>query len=310
MDQITDTVLMISPSQFGFNDQTAESNSFQQKGFGLAVEEIQKLALSEFKAFVKQLKQNGIEVIEYQDQIPCLSPDSIFPNNWFSTHSDGKLISYPMFAENRRRERRKDILHDLIKDYDFEHISLEHLENGKPPQILEGTGSMVLDRVNKIAFAVNSSRTSISALKTFGEAASYKTISFDAYASDGKPIYHTNVLMSIGENFVAIGLENIDPKQKSQIIDSLKNLKKEIIELSPFQINHCFAGNILQLKNKDGDRLLIISQSAYSSLSPMQLHQFQKHHDRIIGISIPSIELYGGGSVRCMMAEIFQKKTS
>lgn len=305
MRQITDTVLMISPTQFGFNAETAESNSFQNKSLAIAPEEIQNLALKEFQAFVGTLKTNGIEVIEFQDANPSVAPDSIFPNNWFSTHSEGKIITYPMLAKNRRLERRKDIIRQLITEFSYDHLPLEHLENSQPPLILEGTGSLVLDRINKVAYAVNSSRTCKEAFKEFSQLLDYSLCSFNAYGSDGLDIYHTNVLMCIGEEFVAIGLDNIDAKDRKRVLESFEKHHKSIIPLKPYQVNLCFTGNMLQLRNKENERVLVLSQSAYSSLEPLQISELQKYNDRLLPISIPTIELFGGGSVRCMMAEIF-----
>lgn len=308
MKQITDTVLMISPSQFGFNDQTAETNSFQNKSLAIGATEIQNLALKEFQTFVETLKANGINIIEFQDFQPSLSPDSIFPNNWFSTHSNGTLISYPMLAKNRRLERRKDILDQLRESYGFDHISLEHLEKNVPPKILEGTGSMVLDRNNRVVYAVNSSRTDKLALEEFAKIMAYTICSFDAFGLDGKSIYHSNVLMSMGEDFVIIGMDNIASEDKNLLLESFQKTKKALIPLKDFQVNLCFAGNMLQLRNKDMERILVMSQSAFSSLDPLQINELMKYNEKLLPINIPTIELYGGGSVRCMMAEIFVKK--
>lgn len=307
MKQLTNTVLMIAPSQFGFNDQTAESNSFQNKSLTIAPDELQNLALKEFQTFVATLKSNGIEVLEFEDLKPSLSPDSIFPNNWFSTHSEGKIISYPMLANNRRLERRKDILNKLISDFSLDHLALDSLENNNPPLILEGTGSMVLDRINKVAYAVDSSRTDKQALDKFAELMDYSICSFNAYGADGKDIYHTNVLMCLGEEFVVIGLDNIDHKDRASVMESFQKYKKNIIPLKSHQVNLCFAGNMLQLRNSENKRILVLSQSAYSSLEPIQINELLKYNDHLLPISIPTIELFGGGSVRCMMAEIFSK---
>lgn len=304
--QTTDTVLMISPSQFGFNEQTAESNSFQNKSLAIAQSEIQNLALAEFQSFANTLRNNGIEVIEFQDYIPALSPDSIFPNNWFSTHSEGKILTYPMLTDNRRRERRVDIRKALMESYNYEHISLEHLEDKNPPSILEGTGSLVLDRENKIAYAVLSERTSLEGLEEFKNRLGYEICSFRAYGSDSKSLYHTNVLMVLGEDFVAIGMENIHPEDQEMVLGFIAKSEKALIPLKPFQINYCFAGNMLQLRTRNGERVLVLSQSAFSSLNPLQMEELMKYNDKLLPIGIPTIEMFGGGSVRCMMAEIFK----
>ena len=184
---------------------------------------------------------------------------------------------------------------------------MEYLEKNVPPQILEGTGSMVLDRVNKIIYAVNSRRTDIFALEEFAKLLGYTICSFNAYGSDGQAIYHTNVLMCMGEDFVVIGMDNIDPNDKNLVLESFQKTNKALIPLKDFQVNLCFAGNMLQLRNKDKERILLMSQSAYSSLDPLQISELMKYNEKLLPISIPTIELFGGGSVRCMMAEIFSK---
>lgn len=307
MKQLTDTVLMIAPTQFGFNEQTAESNGFQNKSMAIGPDELQNLALREFQTFVAVLESNGIKVLEFEDLKPSLSPDSIFPNNWFSTHLEGKIISYPMLANNRRLERRKDILDKLIRDFSLVHLALESLENNDPPLILEGTGSMVLDRLNKVVYAVNSSRTNEQALDKFAQVLDYSICSFNAYGSDGKDIYHTNVLMCLGDEFIAIGLDNIDKKDRARVLESVQKFNKAIIPLKPHQVNLCFAGNMLQLRNNKNEKILVLSQSAYACLEPLQISELLKYNHRLLPISIPTIELFGGGSVRCMMAEIFSK---
>ncbi len=295
------TIMMIRPVNFAFNEQTAGSNAFQdERNKELKV---QKKALKEFDDFVTILRENHINVLVFEDNPEPHTPDSIFPNNWISTHSDGKIFIYPMKASNRRFEKRPDIIEELRMKYKIDtEVDLSYLESeGK---FLEGTGSMVLDRVKKIAYACISPRTDEKALKLFSDLSGYKPIVFHAFDKKGKAIYHTNVMMCIGETFAVICLESItDNKEKNQLVKSLQASGKKIIDIS-FEQMYKFAGNMLQLKNTKGDSLLVMSEQARNSLSPQQVEELEQY-SKIIASPLNTIESSGGGSARCMIAEIY-----
>lgn len=297
---------MIRPSNFGYNPETAVTNSFQKKPKNEEeIKGIQDKVSAEFNQMVDVLLQNGIDVLIFDDEPDALTPDAIFPNNWFSSHSN-TIVSYPMLTLNRRRERRSDIIETLSKLYRYSnHISLEHFEEQEKKNILEGTGSLVLDRFNKIAYAALSERTSKDLVHLWCEKMNYNPIVFEAYGSQKELIYHTNVMMCIGDGFVVICMDSIHTKDQEIVRKSILNAQKEIIEINVVQTYQNFAGNMLQLINKKGETVLVMSQMAFDSLDKTQMSLLQKHNDLLLPISIPTIELYGGGSVRCMMAELF-----
>lgn len=303
--QTTHTILMIEPIAFGFNDQTAVNNYFQQQFTNQ--KNIQQHALSEFKGMVKKLCQNDVNVIVVKDTEKPHTPDSIFPNNWISFHEGGQVVLYPMFAQNRRNERRKDIL-QIIQDKGYVINNVDDFTFWEEKNLfLEGTGSMIFDRINKIAFAALSERTNKNLFLQFCSVFDYKPVYFSANQSvDGKrlPIYHTNVMMSIADQYAVICTDCIDNNaERNIVIDELKKTGKEIIMISELQM-HCFAGNMLQVENKNGKRFLVMSQTAFDSLNEYQIERLTAYNELII-ISIPTIEKVGGGSVRCMMAEVF-----
>lgn len=307
MKQITDTLLMIEPSNFGFNLDASLTNSFQQALKEFTPSQVQDIALLEFRNAVNVLREHGVEVIVMQDAPGSGTPDSIFPNNWFSTHMEGPIFTYPMAPMNRRKERREDIISFLNETYRYkEHIKLEEFELQSPPHFLEGTGSLVLDRANRIAYAALSPRTMEQPLTGFYNRLQFNPLTFRAYGPTGELIYHTNVMMSIGETFAAVGLEIIDEQDRGKVIDSLQDHGKEIIELSQQQVHYCFAGNMLQVRNKQGEKILVLSKTAFDSLSENQLNKFKMHNDHLLPIPIHMIEKCGGGSIRCMLAEIFK----
>jgi hypothetical protein len=296
----TSKVFMVKPVCFGFNNETAETNPFQQEGFE---KEAQENALKESGDFAKLLTENDITVIQAEDTIEPKTPDSIFPNNWFSTHEDGTLVLYPMYAENRRAERKQVFL-DAIKK-NFEPKKIIDLTNWeKEGQFLEGTGSLVLDRENKIAYACKSPRTSGIVFNDFCNKLGYFPVLFNAVDKNDTMIYHTNVLMCIGKTFAIICLDCIKSDvEKNMIIESLNKTNKKIIDISLDQLVK-FAGNMLELKNKNGKRFLIMSDTAYNSLTKEQLDYLQ-NECTILHPKIDFIEKIGGGSARCMMAELF-----
>ena len=300
--QTTSHVMMIRPVAFGFNEQTAISNSFQNPD-GKNKNDINDKAQQEFDEMSSQLKNAGIDVIIINDTLEPHTPDSIFPNNWISFHENGEIILYPMEAENRRLEKRSDIL-EKIKEKGFlisKKQDLSHYENEK--KYLEGTGSMVLDRENKIAYACISTRTNQDVLKEFASLQNFKIIEFQSFFEE-KPVYHTNVVMSLGEKYCVICLDSItDETERLEVKKSLEGTEKEIIEITLSQMGS-FAGNMLQLRNKNGELLIVMSESAHKSLSSTQLEKLQ-NHGKLIVSNLHTIETNGGGSARCMIAEIF-----
>jgi len=304
--QTTNTILMIEPVAFGYNQQTAENNYFQQKNTGVEGD-IQQQALAEFNRMVDLLRVKGIQVLVIKDTNDPHTPDSIFPNNWISFHEGGQVVLYPMFAENRRSERRNDILQFLKNNGSIINNVTDFTFWEKQNLFLEGTGSMILDRVHNIAYAALSERTDKSVFIQFCTDFGYKPILFSAFQTiDEKrfPIYHTNVMMNIGDNYAVVCTDCIDDNnERIALINILESTGKEIITITEHQI-HCFAGNMLQVGKTEGNRYLVMSRSAYNSLHKYQIEQLKAMNELIV-IDVPTIENTGGGSVRCMMAEIF-----
>lgn len=307
--QITNTLFMVRPISFRKNEQTAENNYFQQDAEGVSGNEIQERALAEFDLFVEKLREKGVEVYVFDDKESDKTPDSIFPNNWISFHDDGTILTYPMYAENRRLERRDDVIKKLQETFQVNVVqSFAHWENkGK---FLEGTGSMILDRPNKIVYASISERTNEDVLRVFCEKTGYKSVTFTSFQTVGKerlPIYHTNVMMALGEEFAIVCLDCLDnPAEREQVVLSLQKTGKEIIEISEEQM-HQFAGNMLNVMNAQNEHFIVMSLAAYGSLSEAQISNIQKYGE-VIHSPIPTIEKLGGGGVRCMMAEVFLPK--
>lgn len=305
--QTTDTVLMIEPIAFGFNEETAKNNYFQteQKGF-----DIQFKALSEFKMFVEKLRSKGINVITIKDTLDPHTPDSIFPNNWVSFHRDGKVVLYPMFASNRRVERRDDII-ETIKGQGFDVTEIDDWSFPETQgHFLEGTGSMIFDHENRLAYGSVSLRLDENLFREFCGKYGFTPVVFHSFQTVGGerlPIYHTNVMMCVANRFVVICLDCIDNElERNKVAETIKNSGKEIIEISEDQM-HQFAGNMLQVQNKDGEKFLIMSETAYSSLNQDQIAAIEKHCG-IIYSDLNTIEVNGGGSARCMLAEVFLPK--
>lgn len=302
MRQITDTIMMVRPANFGFNAETAENNAFQTKELIDTPEVICQKAQSEFDEMVATLRSHGVNVEVVQDTPTPVKPDAIFPNNWISMHESGKVITYPMYAKNRSIERREDIVSLLEDKFNFKkRYSFEQYEDENV--FLEGTGSMILDREHKKVYACLSERTDIHLLDKFSRLVDFQHIAFNSVDRNGFPIYHTNVMMAIGVDFCVIVLESIhDEAERKNVIDNLTNDGKALIDLSYKQMEH-FAGNMLQVKGSD-DNYLVMSQTAYNSLEAEQIVELRKY-TKLLPIAIPTIERYGGGSVRCMMAEVF-----
>jgi hypothetical protein len=291
---------MIRPVRFGYNAETAVNNSFQVAGMN---EGAQDKALAEFDDFVEALRKKGVDIIVVQDTPEPNTPDSIFPNNWISFHSDGTVIFYPMYASNRRLERKQHVI-DTVRGL-FKINSQIDLSNYESKNIyLEGTGSMVLDRDNKIAYACLSPRTDKKILEDFCRQTGYKPVSFRALDEKGREIYHTNVMMCVADRYVVICLDSITEKtERDIVVSAINKTGKEIIDITFDQMNH-FAGNMLQVENSSGQKLLIMSSQAYGSLTKEQVDQLNGFNN-IIHSSLTTIETNGGGSARCMMAEVY-----
>ncbi|SHK30473.1 citrulline utilization hydrolase CtlX [Epilithonimonas mollis] len=303
--QTTNTVLMIEPVAFGYNEQTAVNNYFQVQQEG----NVQGEALKEFITFVEKLRAKDINVITVKDTPDPKTPDSIFPNNWVSFHADGKVVLYPMFAENRRLERRDDIISQIKEQFDVtEIVDYSQNENGK--KYLEGTGSMIFDHENRIAYGSVSLRLDEELFRKFCSEFGFKPIVFHSYQTAGEerlPIYHTNVMMCVADQFVVICLDCIDDElEREKVVETIKNSGKELIEISEDQMQN-FAGNMLQVQNNSGEKFLVMSQSAYRSLNPEQVSVIEKYCE-IIYSDLEVIETNGGGSARCMLAEVFLPK--
>lgn len=309
MQQTTDTILMIRPVNFRMNEQTAVNNYFQE-ALDIKNAEVNAQAQAEFDAFVEKLRAVGIKVIVENDDAVLDTPDSIFPNNWVSFHENGDVAKYPMFAENRRRERRDEVFIRLEEEgFKIEHI-VDYTAAEHEGVFLEGTGAIVLDRVHRKAYCALSPRADEDLFIEFCEDFEYSPVIFTANQTvEGKrlAIYHTNVMMCIAENFAVICLDTIDDKkERKTVVKHLKQDGKEIISISEAQM-HQFAGNMLQLRGANDQPYLVMSASAYESLTPQQIKVIERYSP-IISSSLSTIETCGGGSARCMMAEVFLPK--
>ncbi|MBT8272137.1 MAG: amidinotransferase [Bacteroidia bacterium] len=310
MDQITSTILMIRPSAFRANEQTAVNNFFQKDPGESDQKHLEKKAQEEFDTFAEKLQSAGVEVLVFNPKDGLDTPDAHFPNNWISFHRNGTVAIYPMFAENRRLERREAVL-DLVENSGFEIKEVMDYTSAESEDIfLEGTGSLVLDRVNRKAYCALSQRADEGLFIEFCEDFDYFPVIFKAFQTvDNRrePIYHTNVMMCIGETFAVICLDSIDDKAERKLVKKhLKDSNKEIVNITEKQVAQ-FAGNMLQVSTRSGKSLIVMSRSAFKSLSSDQLSTLEKHGD-ILTSDLENIETCGGGSARCMMAEVFLKK--
>ncbi len=310
MNQTTNSILMIRPVAFRMNEQTAVNNYYQKVIDGLLPATVNAKAQQEFDAFVAKLIAVGVDVIVVQDTLNPDTPDSIFPNNWISFHENGDVALFPMFAENRRLERREDIL-DILEEKGFviDNI-MDYTSAEEDDFFLEGTGSILLDRENGKAYCALSPRADEELFIEFCEDFDLNPIIFEAFQTvngERKLIYHTNVMMCIGETYAVICADSIDDKkERKMVIDSLKGDDKEVIYLTEDQVNN-FAGNMLEVKGANDRRYLVMSAAAYKSLTKKQIAQLEEHVT-ILSSSLDTIEACGGGSARCMMAEIFLPK--
>ncbi|WP_163401228.1 citrulline utilization hydrolase CtlX [Flavobacterium fluviatile] len=307
MKQTTNAIVMIRPVAFRMNEQTSVNNYYQKVLDGLLPSTVNAKAQQEFDVFVEKLKAVGVDVIVVEDTPETDTPDSIFPNNWVSFHENGDVALYPMFAENRRHERREDIL-DVLEEKGFEINDIMDYTSAEEDGIfLEGTGSLLLDRVNEKAYCALSPRADEELFIEFCEDFDYAPIIFEAFQTvngERKLIYHTNVMMSIGETFAVICADSIDDKkERKMVLESLRADKKEIILITEDQVNN-FAGNMLEVRGTNDKKYVVMSASAYQSLTEKQIKQLESHAE-ILSSSLDTIEACGGGSARCMMAEVF-----
>lgn len=303
--QITNTVLMVRPVRFRMNEQTVVNNYFQEE-MDLKNDEINRQAQQEFDVLVEKLRTVGVKVIVVDDIYEQNTPDSVFPNNWITFHQNGDIAIYPMFAENRRRERREDILDKVeAEGFDIENV-YDYTDAEKENIFLEGTGAMILDRVNRKAYCALSPRADEELFIEFCEDFEYTPVIFKAYQqvnNEQLPIYHTNVMMALGVDFAVVCLDTItDKSERKNLLHHLKEDKKEVINITPEQMCQ-YAGNMLQVQGKDST-YLVMSDAAYNALTPQQIQTIEKH-TQILHSNLETIETCGGGSARCMMAEVF-----
>ncbi|WP_417939593.1 citrulline utilization hydrolase CtlX [Flavobacterium sp. RS13.1] len=307
MKQITNAIVMIRPVAFRMNEQTAVNNYYQKVLDGLLPSTVNAKAQQEFDAFVEKLRSVGVDVTVIEDTLETDTPDSVFPNNWVSFHENGEVALYPMFAENRRQERREDIL-DVLEEKGFEITDIMDYTSAEEDGVfLEGTGSIILDRANGKAYCALSPRADEELFIEFCEDFDYAPVIFEAFQTvnvERKLIYHTNVMMCIGETFAVICADSIDDKkERKMVLENLKADKKDIILITEAQLNN-FAGNMLEVRGKNDKIYIVMSTSAYQSLSEKQITQLESHAE-ILTSCLDTIEACGGGSARCMMAEVF-----
>lgn len=311
--------MLVRPRSFQFNAETAASNKFQNEAaasdllnantsaaktvLNQSDTGINQNAVEEFDRFAETLRSKGVNVFVFDDSEEAENPDAVFPNNWVSFHPDGRVILYPMCAENRRSERRRDIIEPLRRNFRIDEIiDLSHYENEN--RFLEGTGSIVFDHTNKTAYACLSPRTNKTLFEEVAANLGYSPISFHAYDAAGNQIYHTNVMMCVGAGFAVICLESIGNfDERAKVTESMRNGNLEIVDITFEQMNR-FAGNMLEILGDFEKRLLVLSQSAYDALNTEQTNALEKYCE-LLPMPIPTIEKIGGGSARCMMAEIF-----
>ena len=303
--QITNTVLMVRPVRFRMNEQTVVNNYFQEE-MDLKNDEINRQAQQEFDVLVEKLRTVGVKVIVVDDIYEQNTPDSVFPNNWITFHQNGDIAIYPMFAENRRRERREDILDKVeAEGFDIENV-YDYTDAEKENIFLEGTGAMILDRVNRKAYCALSPRADEELFIEFCEDFEYTPLIFKAYQqvnNEQLPIYHTNVMMALGVDFAVVCLDTItDKSERKNLLHHLKEDKKEVINITPEQMCQ-YAGNMLQVQGKNST-YVVMSDAAYNALTPQQIQTIEKH-TQILHSNLETIETCGGGSARCMMAEVF-----
>lgn len=307
--QTTNCILMVSPDSFGYNIQTAGSNSFQNKP-EFDPDTLRKKAMEEFKGMTNKLSGVGVDILVLSNDTEYDVPDAVFPNNWFATYEDGTVMLFPMLSENRRLERSKDTITEVMESSGFSiKRFVDYSEYEKQGLILEGTGSLVLDRKNNAVYAIESERTNSILFERYCDEMkipSGNRIFFHANDENGNPIYHTNVIMSVGDGFAVICSECIEPGERTEVLTKLRYSGLEVIDITYSQLKN-FCGNILNVKNVQGESLIVLSASAMWNFEDSQVAALQKY-GRLVEVNINTIESVGGGSARCMMAEIFLPK--
>lgn len=309
--QLTNTLLMISPDQFSFNEQTAATNAFQNTLAGTSATDIRAKAIAEFNGTVEILRSNGVEIVVCPSRKDVVTPDAVFPNNWVSFHQEIPSIDailYPMLAPNRRAERQFDTVKGLLSDLDPRRVlDLTGYENAG--YFLEGTGSLIFDRRGKVVFAHESPRTSGLVLDKFCQETGYRPVKFHSFDTKHKPIYHTNVVMSIGDGFAVVALASIrEREERLKVEEVLRDLELEVIDITLPQVSS-FCGNVLEVESVAGKPKILMSNTAHDAFTKTQLKTLRNYGEPI-PVSIPIIETIGGGSARCMVAEVFPKKVS
>ncbi|MCO7226785.1 arginine deiminase-related protein [Pleionea sp. CnH1-48] len=306
--QTTHSIIMCRPDDFGYNDETGTDNEFQHRP-ETSAELIKQTALTEFEAAVAKLQKAGVEILELKQQSEHALPDAVFPNNWFTTTVDGKLITYPMKTLNRQREIAPNLLSELVTQAGYQQP--EHIDFATPhtPLALEGTGVLVFDHPNRIVYAALSERCDGNVLAEYCQQYDWRSVSFQSTSSHQIPIYHTNVMMSVGSQFVVICLESIAADQRETVTRAIAESGKILIDISFKQMEEGFCGNILEVKNHQGEAVIAMSQTAWNHFTPSQQQQLQSY-GTVVACPIPTIEFIGGGSLRCMMAENFLPKAS
>ena len=305
--QTTAHILMVRPAHFAFNEETAANNAFQSRDSNMTAAEMRTAAIQEFDAFVEQLRDAGVHVMVAEDSETPVKPDAVFPNNWVTFHQDGTIITYPMFAPTRRLERRNAVIDQVLQEGFQVQKRLHFEDNEGKGRFLEGTGSIIFDHPNHRAYACLSPRTDAALLDELCHAIGYQAVVFHSTDAEGQAVYHTNVMMAMGETFVVICLDSVrDAAERSMLETHFRDTGKEVVAISLAQMN-AFAGNMLQVRNSADETILVMSATAYRALSPEQIQVLEKH-TRLLYADINTIETYGGGSARCMMAEVFLPK--
>ncbi|RNC82256.1 MAG: amidinotransferase [Phycisphaera sp.] len=306
--QTTDTILMVRPAACGSNPETAESNAFQSRAATDPAADREAVA-AEFDGFVDVLRSVGVNVLVLEDSQEPAKPDAVFPNNWFSTHADGRVLLYPMLSAKRRLERRTDALAEVLKEAGFDSLRFDSTlvdQFEQQEKFLEGTGSVVFDHVNRAAYACRSPRTDDAVLTRLCELIGYEPVAFDAFDESGLAYYHTNVMMSVGSDFAIVCLESVSEESRAMLSERFASSGHEIVEITRAQAAR-FAGNIIELCTNSGDRVLALSDSALEALGE-DAARFEARGIRLAHAPIPTIERLGGGSARCMIAEIFPSR--
>ena len=302
--QTTRHLLMVRPANFAFNEETAANNAFQSRDQRLTPAEMRENALLEFDGFVQKLRDAGVNVVVADDSPEPVKPDAVFPNNWVSFHQEGYIVTYPMFAPTRRRERSEAVL-DAVRQAGFTIGEHRHMEGSEAEnRFLEGTGSIIFDHQHRLAYACLSPRTDAGLLDDLCKSIGYEAVVFHSVDEQGQDIYHTNVMMALGETFVVICLDSVrDPQERAMLEQKFRDTGKVVVAISLAQMNS-FAGNMLQVRNDREETILVMSEQAYRALLPEQVAVLESH-TRLLWADIRTIETYGGGSARCMMAEVF-----